>query len=507
MLTDCNQCTKVRYNWVTEVFEGVAEPDRPMLIWEGGSLSYAQARRGCDGLLAWMRQKGLRPGQVVAVMSGLHPFLWITYLAAIKGGFQILPLSTQLTPEDLQYRFQLHPPGLVVGDQDHFDLLQGAAELALCCEEAHFDGPWVEGEGTHGEDPLFLFFTSGTTGLPKVVVHTQASYPQGHATTRRWIGLEAGDIHCNIAQPGWAKFAWSSFFAPLSAGASLFLPPAGRFDGARLLRALQEHKVTSLCAPPTAWRLLILEDLQPYRLHLRHCVSAGEPLNAEVIQTWRQGTGITIRDGYGQSETTLMVGNLPGQEVKPGSMGRPVSPYEIALLDSCGQPVPDLEEGEIAVALPSLGVFSGYASQSQANPFREGYYWTGDRAYRDGDGYFWFVGRGDDVIKASDYRIGPFEVESVLIEVPGVVEAAVVGVPHPLRGSEIKAFIVVQEGYQAEEVMGRLWPHCYEHLASYKRPRRVEVVGELPKTVSGKIRRVELRTRECDPEREFRAIS
>jgi acyl-coenzyme A synthetase/AMP-(fatty) acid ligase len=488
----------MQYNWVSEVWERHPGESR-MLVWGEGSLSYAQARRSCDGLLAWMRQQGMRPGDVVAVMSGLHPFLWITYLAAIKGGFRLLPLSTQLTPQDLAYRFALHPPQLVVADRQHLPLLEGAAARLLCCEEADFDGPPEPAAATAEEDPLFLFFTSGTTGMPKVVVHTHASYPQGHATTLKWIGLCAHDLHCNVAQPGWAKFAWSSFFAPLTAGAAVYLPePSPRFRAAALLQQLQRHGVTCLCAPPTAWRLLILEDLSAYQLRLRQCVSAGEPLESWVIERWREGTQLTIRDGYGQSETTLMIANLPEHIVKPGSMGRPVPPYEIELLDADGQPVADLQEGEVAVRLPSRGVFAGYAGGS-LEPFRKGYYWTGDRAYRDGDGYFWFVGRGDDVIKASDYRVGPFEVESVLIELEGVVEAAVVGVPHPLRGQEIKAFLVLQAGCSAEELMPRLSAHCRERLASYQRPRRVEVLEEMPKTVSGKIRRLELRARPlCD---------
>jgi acetyl-CoA synthetase len=358
---------------------------------------------------------------------------------------------------------------------------------------AHFvpDGP------TPASDPLLLYFTSGTTAKPKIVQHTHISYPVGHLSTMYWIGLREGDVHWNISSPGWAKHAWSSFFAPWNAGTTIFVFNYTRFEARRILEAIAEHHVTTLCAPPTVWRMLILEDLRAYDVALREIVGAGEPLNPEIIERVREAWGITIRDGYGQTETTCQFGNSPGQPVKPGSMGRPMPGYRVALLDPDGR---EADDGEIVLELdpPPIGLMTGYLDwpmlMAEANGKR--YYRTSDVASRDADGYYWYIGRADDVFKSSDYRISPFELESALIEHDAVAEAAVVPSPDPLRLAVPKAFIVLKAGREANAETARsISLFCRERLAPFKRVRRIEF-AELPKTISGKIRRVQLRAAE-----------
>ena len=448
--------------------------------------------------------------------------LWFAYLAGIKGGQVLVPVAPVLTVPDLVYRFGRLLPAVAVADAESAEkidraeqalgqriglkMLVGPDERPGWASFAAADGQPAEAAAadTRADDPLFLFFTPGTTGLPKVVVHTHFSYPVGHLSTAAWIGLRPDDVHCNISQPGWAKFAWSSFFAPLSVGATLLAyRPAGKFAAGALLRVLQQQAVTTFCAPPTVLRLLVLEDLTRYQFGFRECVSAGEPLNPEVIAAWQRGTGVALRDGYGQTESTAMVYNLPGSAVRPGSMGRPSFLYDVVVADAAGAELPALAEGHIAVRMhpgrPN-GIFKEYFGEPAraAAVFRHGLYYTGDKAYRDADGYVWFVGRDDDVIKSSDYRVGPFEVESVLVEHPAVVEAAVVGSPHAIKGHEIKAFVVLSPGVAASAALAaELFAFCRARLAPYKMPRILEFMGELPKTTSGKIRRVELRAQEA----------
>jgi acetyl-CoA synthetase len=356
---------------------------------------------------------------------------------------------------------------------------------------------------TNKDDDLFWFFTSGTTGMPKVVEHTQASYPLGHLTTAAWIGLKPGDKHYNISQPGWAKFAWSCVFAPLNIGATIFVyASTGKFSAGKQLQIIQDHKITTLCAPPTALRLLINENLREYIFSLRECVSAGEPLNAEIIKIWKDGTGLELRDGYGQTESTCMICNLPGSQLRFGSMGKPTFLYDMIIADPEGNELPVHETGQIAVRIHNdrfNGIFRSYIGdeEKQKAVFRHGLYYTCDKAYKDEDGYYWFVGRDDDVIKSSDYRIGPFEIESVLLELDEVLESAVVGTPHPLKGQEVKAFVVLVAGIDpSEELSHKIFHYCKKQLAPYKIPRLIEFVTELPKTISGKIRRIELRAAE-----------
>jgi acetyl-CoA synthetase len=351
---------------------------------------------------------------------------------------------------------------------------------------------------TQSNDPLFLYFTSGTTSRPKLVLHTQ-SYPAGHLSTMYWLGLQQGDIHWNISSPGWAKHAWSCVFAPWNAAATVFIYNYARFDTQDVLRILVRHGVTSLCAPPTVWRMLIQEKLADHPVKLREVAGAGEPLNPEVIEQIKNAWGLTLRDGYGQTETTAQIGNSPGSMVKLGSMGRPLPGYGIELLDAEGRPSAD---GEICIGLQNrpLGLMQRYAEDEgrSADAIRHGYYHTGDLASRDAEGYITYVGRADDVFKASDYRISPFELESILIEHPAVAEAAVVPTPHPTRLAVPKAFIVLAAGVQPSRAVARdIFKFTRERLAPFKRIRLLEF-AELPKTISGKIRRVDLRNQEAD---------
>ena len=360
--------------------------------------------------------------------------------------------------------------------------------------------PFVVEGVTNATDPLLLYFTSGTTALPKMVEHTHQSYPVGHLSTMYWIGLRPGDVHLNVSSPGWAKHAWSCVFAPWIAGATICLFNYTRFDAVAMLDVLRDAKVTTFCAPPTVWRMLIQQDLSAWRLSLSELVSAGEPLNPEVIETVERAWGLTIRDGFGQTETTVQIGNPPGQRLKAGSMGRPIPGYRIELVDPLTGDVGD--DGEICVAITPerpVGLMTGYRSGTGGDEalneraFEGGRYHTGDVASRDEDGYITYVGRADDVFKSSDYRISPFELESVLIEHPAVAEAAVVPSPDELRLSVPKAYVTLVAGVEpSEELAGDIFRHCRENLAPYKRVRRLEF-AELPKTISGKIRRVELR--------------
>ncbi|WP_217278636.1 acyl-CoA synthetase [Hymenobacter sp. BRD67] len=490
------------FNWTADIFEGLhvaAHPDKPALVLADDAghqeITYAELAARANRLLNFWRAAGVQATQAVLMMMPVCAELWDTYVAGIKGGQLLIPAASVLTAKDLEYRFSKLLPAVVVADPENAAKID-AAEQALGQPirlKMLVGGPdrpgWVGFAGTAArpavaqaaptrpDDPLFLFFTSGTTGLPKVVTHTHFSYPVGHLSTAAWIGLRPSDRHCNISQSGWAKFAWSSFFAPLSVGATLVAyQGSGRFAAAPLLAALAREQVTTFCAPPTVLRLLILEDLAAYKFTFRECVSAGEPLNPEVIEAWQRGTGRLLRDGYGQTESTAMIYNLPGSAVRLGSMGKPSFMYRIAIADEEGTLQPDLAEGHIVVHTNTdqpNGLFKEYYGEPErrASVFRHDLYYTGDKAYRDADGYLWFVGRDDDVIKSSDYRVGPFEVESALIEHPAVIEAAVVGVPHPIKGHEIKAFVLLRPGIDGTaELAQELFAFSREQLSPYKMP-------------------------------------
>jgi acetyl-CoA synthetase len=508
-----------RFNWAVDWFDAVARGnDRPalVLIAEDGTTtrrSFDEMAGRSDQLAAWLAGRGVRRGDPVLLMLGNQVELWESMLAVFKLGAVVMPTTTAVGPADLTDRITRGGARHVVcnaADVGKFDQVpgdytrisvgpaEGWADLRAAADLEHAP---VEHPGTAPGDPLLLYFTSGTTSRPKLVEHTQVSYPVGHLSTVYWLGLQPGDVHLNISSPGWAKHAWSCFFAPWIAEATVVVHDYRRFDPTTLLRLVREHGVTTFCAPPTVWRMLVNADLSGGPGALREVLAAGEPLNPEVIEQVRRAWGLTVRDGYGQTETTAQVGNTPGSEVRPGSMGRPLPGVPVALVDPVsGRRVEGPGEGEICLDLSQhpLPLMTGY----QGDPERDaeakagGYYHTGDVASVDADGYITYIGRTDDVFKASDYKISPFELESVLIEHPAVAEAAVVPAPDALRLAVPKAYVTLAPGHEpTEETALSVLRYARERLNPYQRVRRIEF-AELPKTISGKIRRVELRARE-----------
>ena len=507
------------FNWALDYFDAMAEGNQANALWiveEDGSeqrYSFQQLAARSNQVANHLRALGVRRGERILLMLGNDVALWETMLAAFKLGAVVIPATALLTPDDLSDRIERgHVRHLVVGSAhvDKFDGLgEGCSRICIGPSPAGWTphsaasehSEQFEGEGrTLATDPMLLYFTSGTTSKPKMVLHSHQSYPVGHLSTMYWIGLQPGDLHLNISSPGWAKHAWSCLFAPWNAGACIFIHNTARFSAPALLGVLERYGVTSLCAPPTVWRMLIQEDLASYksRLRLRELVGAGEPLNPEIIEQILHAWGLLLRDGFGQSETTALVGNTPGQRLKPGSMGRPLPGYRVTMLDPDGVPG---NEGEVALPLDvrPLGLMLCYedSPEKTAEVMRDGYYRTGDTAQIDEEGYITFVGRADDVFKASDYRISPFELESALIEHPAVMEVAVVPSPDPVRLAVPKAYLILAHDAQgSHELASSILAFAREHLAPYKRVRRIEFVSELPKTISGKIRRVELRQME-----------
>ena len=504
------------FNWALDWFDVLARDNRATALWvvnEDGSeqrLSFQQMAERSNRVAHWLRSRGVKRGDRMLLMLGNVVPLWEITLAAIKLGAVVSPATTLLSAADLTDRVQRGQMRHVVADAagaarfaevpgDYTRTLVGGSaagwtDYALAdAAPAEFvpDGP------TRADDPLLLYFTSGTTAQPKMVLHTQQSYPVGHLTTMYWLGLRPGDVHLNISSPGWGKHAWSSFYAPWNAGATIFVLNQARFDTKFTLDTLVRCGVTSLCAPPTVWRVLILEDLAKWPVKLNEVIGAGEPLNPEVIERVRAGWGLTLRDGYGQTESTCMVGNPPGLAVRAGSMGQPMPGYGMVLLDTEDR---ECDEGELAVKLQPAptGLMAGYAGDAEKTQAALGgvYYRTSDVARRDADGYLWYVGRADDVFKASDYRISPFELESALLEHPAVAEAAVVPSPDPIKLAVPKAFVVLKPGQAAtRETALDILRFLRGNLSPYKRVRRIEF-AELPKTISGKIRRVQLRQAE-----------
>jgi acetyl-CoA synthetase len=512
------------FNWALDWFDVIAaeHPGQEALrvVTEDSTttLTYGELAARSNQVANWLRSLGARRGDRLLLMLGNIAPLWEVILAAIKLGVVIIPASTLLSPDDLADRIKRGEVRHVVteeglagrfaglgGDWTHV-AVAGAASPSSASSGWHryadaFGAPaeFTPDGPTRASDPLLLYFTSGTTAQPKLVEHTQVSYPVGHLSTVYWIGLQPRDVHLNISSPGWAKHAWSNVFAPWNAEATTLILGYERFSADLLLRAFGEQRVSTFCAPPTVWRMLIQSDLSAAGVStLRECVAAGEPLNPEVIERVREAWGITVRDGYGQTETTAQVGNTPGQPLKLGSMGRALPGYTVALLDPItGEPA---EEGELCLDLSRrpLGLMTGYRGDPERAEaaMRGGFYHTGDVASRDGDGYLTYVGRTDDVFKASDYRISPFELESVLIEHEAVAEAAVVPSPDPLRLAVPKAYVTLAAGAEpSSETALAIFTYTRARLAPYKRVRRLEF-SDLPKTISGKIRRVELRTQE-----------
>ncbi|GAA2749122.1 AMP-binding protein [Amnibacterium kyonggiense] len=504
------------FNWAVDWFDRIALGNERTALWiveEDGSeerVSFDRMRQRSDRVGGWLAAQGVRPGDHVMLMLGNQVELWESMLAVMKIGAVILPTTTVLAAHDLADRVDR---GLVrhvianAADADKFAELDGFTRIAVGGAPAG----WLDyGDAAASADPLpevavrsdepcLVYFTSGTTSRPKMVVHTRTSYPVGHLTTMYWIGLRPGDVHLAISSPGWAKHAWSCFFAPWNAEATVFVSNYRRFDAVALRAQLDRAGVTTFCAPPTVWRMLIQAELGARPTALREALSAGEPLNPEVIERVRDAWGLTIRDGYGQTETTATIANTPGSPVRSGSMGVPLPGVAITLIDPItGE---EADEGEISLDLAQgapflMAGYLGVPGTGAATGSR--FYGTGDVAQRDGDGVITFIGRTDDIFKSSDYKVSPFEVESVLIEHPAVAEAAVVPAPHPTRLNLVKAYVALANGWSADrDTAFAVLRHAREQLPPYERVRRIEFF-ELPKTISGKIRRVELRQREAD---------
>ena len=525
------------FNFALDWFDHVARDpgrgarDALRIVAEDGSelrRTFRELSRSSDRVAGWLRGLGVRRGDRVLLMLGNQLELWEAQLAGMKLGAPLIPTTVMMPPADLQDRVRRGKVSWVVTDavnapkfadvEGDYGLVVVGGDDALAEVREQLVGravhSWAEAAGagavfvpqgvTRSRDPLLLYFTSGTTSRAKLVEHTHYSYSFGHLSTVYWTGLRPGDVHLNIASPGWGKHSWSNFFAPWIAEACVFVHRQERFDAAALMEQMDRAGVTSFCAPPTVWRMLIQADLGRMQHPPESAVSAGEPLNPEVIRRVEEAWGVIVRDGYGQTETTLQIANTPGQPVVPGAMGRPLPGFVVELLDTrTGVPA---EEGEICLRVDDdpPGIMAGYIDEPgrTAEVVQDGWYHTRDIARRDEHGVYFYVGRTDDVFKASDYRISPFELESVLIEHPAVTEAAVVPAPDPVRHAVPKAYLVLADGVEpTRDLAGEILRFARENLAPYKRVRRIEFT-DLPKTISGKIRRVVLREREESADRD-----
>jgi len=524
------------FNWAEEIFDGLhlkERKDKLALIWtdistkESKEYTYAEFAANGNRCLNSLRRAGAAKGDNLYMMTPIVAETWFASYACIKGGIVNVPTATTMTLREMEFRFETYPPNCIIADESFTDLIDEALALTQSTpkiklvlgskpgwksfSELENESSEAEAAPTKSSDLLFCFFTSGTTGLPKRVGHTATSYPIGHLSTCVLTGVRTSDIHHNLSAPGWAKWAWSSFFAPLNVGATATAFHFTALDGMDYMECLAKHKVSVFCAPPTAWRVFINLDTSSFDFsHLRQSIGAGEPLNPEIINQWGKLTGTQIRDFYGQTESTAMIGNAPWMngKMRNGSFGRPSFMYDVTLVDDDGKEVtkPD-EPGHIVVRLDrwrAIGLFTEYIGnpEKMAGVFIDNYYYTGDRASIDEEGYWWFVGRSDDVIKSSDYRVGPFEVESALMEHAAVAEAAVVGVPDEKRHQLVKAFVILkQDQVPSKELALDMFQHTINILAKFKIPRIIEFVTEVPKTLSGKIRRVELREQEIEKQK------
>ena len=520
------------FNWCSQVFEGIhvaRTPDKTALVYEdlttleSRRFSYLDLSCRANRLINFLADRGIGMKDNMYMMVPLCPEIWFASLACIKAGIVSVPTATTMTARELGFRFETYKPDVVLADQSSVEILEsviretgidpkvklvlGQAPGWISYDEVECASDKADGANTASDDILFCFFTSGTTGLPKRVGHTAVSYPVGHLSTTVMMGLKSDDIHHNLSAPGWGKWAWSSFFVPFNAGATVTAFRFDSLDAKAYLDAVARHQVTTLCAPPTAWRMFVNTALDGIDLScLRQSMSAGEPLNPEVITRWHGFTNTRIRDFYGQTESTAMIGNPPwmAENMRAGSFGVPSPMYDVALADDDGNEIIEPDQvGHIVVKIDNwspVGLFKAYIGnpEKMSSVFVDPYYYTGDRAYFDADGYWWFVGRADDVIKSSDYRIGPFEVESALIEHPAVAEAAVVGAPDPKRYQLVKAYVILNPGEAGNrELALELFKHTVNILAKFKMPRIIEFVDDVPKTISGKIRRIELQDREA----------
>jgi 4-hydroxybutyrate---CoA ligase (AMP-forming) len=520
------------FNWAGEIFDGLhvkERGDKNALVWvdihtkENRNFTYKEFAAQGNRCLNKLRQAGVGKGDNLYMMVPIVPETWFASYACIKGGIVNVPTATTMTLREMEFRFQTYAPDVVIAAETFTELIDEALQLTkstpkvkivlgskpgwVSYSDLEKESPEAEPAPTKADDLLFCFFTSGTTGLPKRVGHTATSYPVGHLSTAVMAGIRTDDIHHNLSAPGWAKWAWSSFFAPLNVGATATGFNFTALDGMAYMECLTTYKVSVFCAPPTAWRVFINLDTSGLDFsNLRQSIGAGEPLNPEIITQWERLTGTYIRDFYGQTESTAMIGNAPWMgKMRKGSFGAPSFMYDVTLVDDDGKEVTEPDEpGYIVVRLDrwrAIGLFTEYIGnpEKMAGVFVGDYYYTGDRGSIDKDGYWWFVGRSDDVIKSSDYRVGPFEVESALMEHAAVAEAAVVGVPDEKRHQLVKAFVILKQGQEpSRELALDMFRHTIDILAKFKIPRIIEFVTEVPKTLSGKIRRVELREREVE---------
>ena len=507
------------FNWAFDYFDELGREDSGKIaLWiveDDGSerrYSFAEMSRRSNQVGNFLRRLGVMRGSRIVVMLPNNVAIWEITLAALKIGAVLIPAATLLTTEDLRDRVQRADARHVIATSAVVEKFQDLRSEFSGISVGETVGGWKNYDDAYNEsaelaaypdprvdDPFLLYFTSGTTARPKLVLHTHQSYPVGHLATMYWIGLRPEDIHCNISSPGWAKHAWSSFFAPWNAGATIFVHNYARFSARNTLSQIERCEVTTMCAPPTVWRSCVLEDLSAYKMKIRDLVGAGEPLNPEIIEKVRRSWGVTIRDGFGQTENVCLLANFPGQMIKPGAVGRPSPGHQVVLLDADGR---ESNEGEIALRLQPrpLSLFAQYLDDSARTDsvMQGGYYRTGDVASRDADGFYTYVGRADDVFKSSDYRLSPFELESALVEHDAIAEAAVVPSPDEIRWTVPKAFIVLKPGLQpTKEIAREIFQFVRKRLGPYKRIRRIEF-SELPKTISGKIRRVELRAVESE---------
>ena len=522
------QTVPERYNWAYEVFdEWGRDPTNVAMLWvapdgrTSRSVTFREMSERSKRVANALTGLGAKRGDRVFVMLHRVVEWWEIMLGCMRSGVVPVPGTTLLTTKDIAYRINASETAIVITDPENYgkvDAVRSDCPTLKKVVVVGGNGPWHEYEdllkaaspelphpNNLSSDPLNIYFTSGTTGHPKMVLNTHATYPIGHvATGKFWLDNRPTDLHWTLADTGWAQAAWTCFYAPWNMGAAVFIwDQRGRFSACETLDIFERFSITTFFAPPTAYRMMVLEDLAAFKPKaLRHTVAAGEAVNPEVIDAWREGTGLHIWEGYGQTESTLLAATFPGMEYRPGSMGVTAPGYYMAVVDEHGNELPDGTEGELAVKTEPewpVGLFPEYWRNPEANEksFHDGWYYTGDLVSRDKDGYFWFVGRADDVIISASYRIGPYEVESALLEHPAVAESAVVGKPHPLRGAIVKAFVVLAEPNEpSDDLATKLQDHVKNVTAPYKYPREVEFVADLPKTISGKIRRNELRRRD-----------
>ena len=516
-----------RYNWAYEVFDVWArDPSKVAMLWVGDDgvsreITFRQFSERSQRVANILTGLGLRPGDRAMIVLPRIVEWWELILGCIRAQVVSVPGTTLLTPQDISYRINFSGTRVAFTDLENLDKFTSVADDCPTLERIVVVGdapgvdsyeellksasPSLPNPNNLSSDPLMGYFTSGTTGYPKMVINTHASYPIGHIPTGKfWLDHRPTDLHWTLSDTGWAQAAWTCFFAPWNMGAALFIwDTRDRFDAEATLRMFETYPITTFFAPPTAYRMMVQHDLDRFEPKaLRHCLGAGEAVNPDLIDAWSEGTGLHIWEGYGQTETTLCIATFPGMRSKPSSMGVAAPGFDMAIVDDDGNELPNGEEGEVAIRIRPerpVGLFEGYWNNPEANAisFRGDWYYTGDRASRDEDGYFWFVGRADDVIISASYRIGPFEVESALADHPAVAETAVVASPDPVRGNIVKAFVVLASGHQpSEELIKDMQAHVRRVTAPYKYPRRIEFIEELPKTISGKIRRNVLRRRD-----------